>query len=285
MVADAVTGAYPPNADDPVAHLLVSYYAQARTHEKIEATDFTVELHEPRISTKDAVFRMRVNLARQFPPLEVRWIEQRGEDEVEKTKAYRVEASDIREKWNPQVVNVPIWRVIYQPGQKGAYKYVREFLATDGTVLMDEMAKCMLCNAPTIAICDSCGLTACENHINSCRTCGQFFCNNDSTNCVNCKSSFCKPHAIGQACVTCSGFVCSTDDVRCVACNGTICKEHTETCAECQRNVCEEHAVEARYFGAKKTFCSEPCHSKYGADYKQQGVLGKLGKIAARKHK
>jgi hypothetical protein len=283
MVADAITGAYPASSDDPVAHILVTRYTDAKKHDRIEEDGFAAEILEPRIRTQETLYKMRVDLAREIPPLEVSWTEHRDDEPVERTKAYRIEASDIRERWSG-IVNVPIWHVLYQPGQKGAYKYVRELLATDGTTLKDDMAECKICNEPTVGVCADCGLVACEDHINTCSTCSELFCDGDSKQCVNCKSLFCNEHAVGQFCLTCGGFVCSKDDVRCVTCNGTVCEEHSIECAKCGKPVCEEHQVTARYVGVKKRFCSDRCHSEYDMEYKQKGVLGKLSKVAKRTH-
>jgi hypothetical protein len=279
-VIDGVTGNYPPSEDDPVLHLLASEYRDALKKHTIEEDGFTAEVHDPKLNVQEMVYKMRVDLARSIEPMEVTWTVRRGDEEYEESKSIPVTPSDIREIHKPVMVNVPIWHLRYK---LGPYSYVREFLATDGAILKDEMAKCALCEEPTEAVCKDCGILACKDHINTCKACGELFCQNHLTQCVNCKSLFCKQHAIGQPCLTCGGFVCSTDDVRCSTCKKTLCEEHTIQCVQCKKPICEDHQVAARYVGVKKRFCSEDCHTKYHDTYKQKGVLGKLGKVAGRK--
>lgn len=278
-VADGVTGHY-LGKDDSTAHLLVSHYRDALKKQTIDEEDFTVEVHEARLNVQEMVYKMRVDLARSIQPLEITWTERRGDEEFERSKSIPVTPSDIREIHKPVIVNVPIWHILYKLGD---HNYVREFLATDGTVIKDEMAKCMSCDGPTVAVCKTCGTLACEDHINTCKACGELFCQNHSTQCVNCGSLFCKQHAVGQPCLSCGRFVCSADDTRCSKCNRTICKEHTIECVQCKKPICKDDQVQVRYVGVKKRFCSETCHTSYDDEYKQKGVFGKLGKVARRK--
>lgn len=279
-VSDGITGHYLPSEDDPILNLLISHYRDALKKHTVEEEGFTVEVHDPKLSVQEMVYKMRVDLARSIEPMEVTWTVRRGDEEYEESKLIPVTPSDIREIHKPAIVNVPIWHLRYK---LGPYNYVREFLATDGTVLKDEMAKCALCEEPTVAVCKDCGIVACEDHINTCKVCSELFCQDHSTQCVNCESLFCKQHAVGQSCLTCGGFVCSADDVRCSTCHRTICEEHRIECVQCKRSTCKEHQVEGRYVGVKRRFCSENCHTKYDEEYKQKSVFGKLGKVARRK--
>jgi hypothetical protein len=280
LVADAITGRYlDQNQANPVANVVIAHYTDAVSHHKLQEDGFTVEALEPKVNKQEMVYKMRVDLARNTPPLELDWTEYRGEEEIERSKTIEVTPSDIREM-RSFIVNVPVWHIRYQ---LGSYTYIREFLATDGAPLRDDMAQCTICQNPTVALCKSCGLVACDDHINVCKTCGELFCGSDSVQCVSCRSLFCRQHSVGQPCLTCGKFVCSADDVRCVTCQKTICEEHTVRCVQCAKTVCEEHQVESRYVGVKKKFCSETCHIKYDEEYKQVGVFGKLGKVARRK--
>jgi hypothetical protein len=279
-IADGVTGHYFPHEDHPIVHLLSGQYQDAWKKHTVEEDGFTVEVHDPKLNVQEMVYKMRVDLARSIEPLEVTWTVRRGDEEHEESKSIPITPSDIREIHKPAIVNVPIWHVIYS---LGPYKYTREFLATDGAVLKDEMAKCMLCKEPTAAVCKDCGILACEDHIRTCQTCQELFCQSHSIQCVNCMSLFCKEHAVGEPCLTCGGFVCAADDVRCSNCNKTICAQHTIECVQCEKPICETHQVAVRYVGIKKRFCSEDCHRKYDLEYRQKGVFGKIGKVARRR--
>ena len=223
-------------------------------------------------------YRARVDGAKLVRPLEVRWTTRRGDQEHEHTRTIEVTPSDLRER-HSALVNVPIWNLSYR---EGVHSYVREYFATTGVALRDDMANCLQCKRPTVAICSKCGLTACSDHIVECATCARLFCHDDSTVCVNCKRAFCKTDSKGAFCVTCGGFVCAMDDVRCVNSNSPVCNEHAIACDECGNIVCDSHKIQQRYLGSRKRFCSEKCQSKYDSDYKQKGVLGKLGKVAKR---
>jgi hypothetical protein len=252
------------------------HYTEAMKHYPIDEEDFTVERQEPKVNKQEMVYKMRVDAARSIEPRKVRWCDAEGNKH---SKTIDVSVSDLRELFS-SFIEVPIWHITYS---LGAYKYRREFFATDSVTLRDDMISCVICKKPTVAICTKCGATLCEEHYYQCKTCDQFFCETDSVRCVNCQSSFCKEHSIGSACIKCGGFVCSDDDVRCSTCNGTICQEHTTICVVCGKPACDEHKVEARYVGIKKRFCSDLCHKKYDKEYKQSGTLGKLGKAMKRR--
>jgi hypothetical protein len=281
-VVDGVTGHYSPSEEHPIARLLDSHYRDALTEGTINEEGFTTEVHESKLNIQEMVYKMRVDIARSIEPIELTWTVRRGDEEYEESKSIPITTNDIREIHKPAIVNVPIWHVFYKIG---SHEYVREFLATDGAVLKDEMARCTLCGKPTVAVCkhEECGILACEDHIGICKTCGESFCQDHLIQCINCKSLFCEQHAVGQPCVTCGRFVCSKDDTRCSTCNKTICGEHKIECVQCNKTVCEEHQIASRYVGVKKRFCSEDCHTKYDLEYRQKGVLGKIGKVARRK--
>jgi hypothetical protein len=278
MLVDAINGKY-ANENSPLFHLVTTRWTDAIKHYAIEEEGFVADIQEPKINKQEMTHKMRIDLARSIEPMEVTWTEYRGEEKIGRSKIVEVTPSDIREL-SSVIVNVPLWEVTYK---LVAYNYHRSFFATDGSVMKDEMAECMICKEPTVAVCKSCGSVVCEDHTRTCKTCEELFCDNDAIQCANCKSMFCKPHAKGERCVTCEAFVCAADDARCVACKKTVCSEHTISCIQCGKTVCKDHQVEVRYMAVKNRFCSDPCHSKYDAEYRQKGMLGKLGKAVKRK--
>jgi len=274
-ICNGITGKSVGEGDE-VVPLLRDHYGEALKDGVIEEDGFTAEIYEPKINKQEMTYKLRVDAARSIEPLEVTWTTRRGS---RTHRTVEVTPNDLREL-HSAIINVPIWNVSYH---LGVYDYMREYFATTGIPMKDDMARCLQCKQPTVAVCMKCGVTACSEHVRECRTCGQLFCYGDSLNCANCKSVFCKSDAKGQFCVTCGSFVCSNDDVRCTTCNSTTCGEHTIRCVECAKPVCEEHPIQVRYVGIKKRFCSEDCQSQYDAEYKQKGLLGKLGKVAKRK--
>lgn len=274
---NGITGK-PVSSDDPVRQLLREHYGEALKDGLIEEDGFSTEIHEPKINKQEMTYKLRVDAARSIHPLEVSWTTRRGDEEEEHTRTVEVTPNDLREL-HSAMINVPIWQASYHIG---IHDYVREYFATTGMWTRDDMAYCLQCKQPTAAVCTKCGMVACLDHIRECKTCGQLFCYEDSVSCVNCSSIFCKAEAKGQFCMTCGGFVCSSDDVRCTTCNSTICGEHAIRCIECGRPVCEQHQIDVRYVGVKKRFCSENCHSKFDSEYREKGVLGKLGKAVKR---
>ena len=276
-VCDGITGKQ-SSPDDPVTVLLRDHYGEALKDGVIEEDDFSAEIREAKINKQEMTYKLRVDAARSIQPLEVSWTTRRGGEEKEHTRTVEVTVNDLREL-HSAMISVPIWYASYH---LGVHDYVREYFATTGTTIKDDMAYCLQCKKPTVAVCAKCGIVACADHIRECKTCEQLFCYEDSVICVSCSSTYCKAEAKGKFCMTCGGFVCTNDDVRCTTCNSTICEEHTIKCIECGKPVCEEHQIDVRYVGVKKRFCSENCHSSYDSEYKQKGVLGKLGKVAKR---
>jgi Holliday junction resolvase-like predicted endonuclease len=63
------------------------------------------------------------------------------------------------------MVYVPKWDLQYESGQR---TYQRRMIASSGSVIEDDLAKCVKCNIrhhPTAAVCDVCGATLCEDHV------------------------------------------------------------------------------------------------------------------------
>jgi hypothetical protein len=56
------------------------------------------------------------------------------------------------------------------------YTYVRQCLASTGTIAVDQTASCLLCRNPAILVCENCGGIACESHGKNCIVCGKNLC-------------------------------------------------------------------------------------------------------------
>jgi hypothetical protein len=276
-ICNAVTGRQ-LKQEDQISSVVKEHYGEALKDGVISEDNFTAEIHESKINRQEMTYKLRVDAAKSIEPLEVSWTTHRGEEEEEHTRTIELGPNDLRELQSA-IVNVPIWNVSYR---LMSYTYIREYFATTGETIRDDLAFCLTCKNQTTAVCTSCGIASCAEHIRACKTCTQLFCYDDSLRCVNCGSVFCKSDAKGIPCITCGGFVCSDDDVRCITCNSTICNDHKIACIQCGKTVCEKHEIAARYVAVKKKFCSENCHLEFDLEYKKEGVFGKLGKVAKR---
>lgn len=274
FVYDGVTGKGVPR-EDHVFEVVRNYYGDALKQDTVEEKGFTVQSFEPKINRQAMLYKMRIDGARSFGTQTRTYKVETNEGEEEREIPVEVTSNDLREVMS-DIIAVPMWRVEYRVKDR---TYLREFFATDGFVVRDDMALCITCGEKTTAICTKCGSTICPSHTIECRTCGDLFCSSDSVRCVKCESSYCKTHAVGSYCVTCGSFMDSPCVVQCVTCNAAVCSSHAIACARCGRVVCPSHTVEARYMLVKKQFCGESCHKAYDAEYRQKGVLGKIGRV------
>jgi len=277
MVCDATTGKSIAQ-NDPVFQVVRNHYGEAYKHHTIDEEDFTVEVADPKIDRQGMTYRMRVDAVRLVQPITATYTVLNRQTEEEEEHEMRVVAtpSDLRELFS-DIIQVPIWHVVYHLKEKS---YVREFFATNGSSIRDDMRYCLLCKEKeTVAVCTKCGSTICAEHMLRCKTCGELFCANDSLKCVKCLSSYCKDHATGSFCVTCGTFMDTPCTVHCSVCNGPLCPAHVISCVNCGKHVCPKHLVEARYMLVKKQFCGDSCHKTYDAEYRQKGVLGKIGRV------
>ena len=274
FVYDAVTGKS-VSSEDHTFGVVRNYYGDALKQDVIEEEGFAVQSYEPKINRQAMLYKMRIDGARSFASQTRTYSVDTEEGTEERELPVTVASNDLREVMN-DIIAVPMWRLEYRVKDR---TYLREFFATDGFVVRDDMATCIICGEGTTAICPRCGSTICSSHTIQCRICGDLFCDSDSVRCVKCESSYCKAHAVGTYCVTCGCFMDSPCALYCVACNASICPNHAVPCARCGKVVCPSHVVEARYMLVKKQFCGESCHNVYDAEYRQKGVLGKIGRV------
>jgi len=162
-----------------------------------------------------------------------------------------------------EIIRYPIWHMTYET--YGPFNYERDYLGTDGTVIKDEMALCLICGSrPTSYLCKACGIAICENHAVRCSVCGEYFCLNESTLCVDCGKGFCISHAPPYKCRICGGTICDDDYKTCVVCGQPVCSQHSVKCENCGRIVCKDHALKKRKYLIKTIyFCSQECMNAY----------------------
>jgi len=273
FVYDAVTGKS-VSPEDHAFEVVRNYYGDALKQDVIEEEGFTIQSHDPKINRQAMLYKMRIDGARSFGTQTRTYTVDTEEGTEEREVPVTVTSNDLREVMNDMIV-VPMWHVEYKVKDR---TYLREFFATDGFAMRDDMALCIVCGDKTIAVCTRCGSTICSSHTVGCRTCGDLFCNSDSVRCVKCESSYCRTHAVGSQCVTCGSFMDSPCVLHCVTCNAAVCPDHAVTCARCGKVVCPSHMVKARYMLVKKQFCGDSCHEAYDTEYRQKGVLGKIGR-------
>lgn len=78
------------------------------------------------------------------------------------------------------LLHVPIVTVDLAAGARSYRKIVQ---GASGKIIWDESAKCLHCENPSRAICETCGTTVCDEHLRRCSSCQKHLC----TDCVQTK--------------------------------------------------------------------------------------------------
>jgi hypothetical protein len=141
------------------------------------------------------------------------------------------------------VVVVPKWSVEFD---SLGINYVKEILACSGTTLEDTLSYCPrhfklgaieIAPKRSVAVCEVCGESLCENHIWRCPTCGKWLCEEHGIACSSCQTRFCKEH-ITKTCPICETAVCDACITVCPICNTQYGKNHSVVCDRCNSIVC-----------------------------------------------
>ncbi len=141
------------------------------------------------------------------------------------------------------IVVVPRWSIDFDSSNT---VYKREVLACSGTVLEDTMKYCprhwkigafSLSSKMTVAVCEICGTTLCENHVSPCPICGRWLCEDDGSLCSVCGRTYCKEH-LATTCSICGSKICASCTFVCPGCKRLVGKNHETVCDECGKTEC-----------------------------------------------
>jgi hypothetical protein len=156
--------------------------------------------------------------------------------------SYTPKKTDIRIIRKEMVV-IPRWSVEFD---SLGTRYAREILACSGTVLEDTLSYCpkhfklgaiRIVSKKTVAVCEICGQSLCEDHVRRCPTCSKWLCEEHGIDCGVCENRFCKEH-ISLTCPICDASICTSCAITCPICNVKYGKNHAVTCDKCRTLVC-----------------------------------------------
>ncbi|RLG19138.1 hypothetical protein DRN63_00225 [Nanoarchaeota archaeon] len=237
-----------------------------------DCKSYRVEAVEPRISKSVLLQKAKLEIANR---LTLKAKHKLSTGEV-KTYSRRVRPEKVRIV-RARLIKLPIWRVTYWT--RGSFTYERIYLGTDGTVLKDDMEKCLFCKSSassfppfsliskpkqTNYLCEACGAAICRDHAIRCSVCGKYFCPKHSIRCIECGEGFCINHAPQYICRVCGGVLCQNDYRICAVCGQAVCPRDSVACENCGRIVCKDHAIRGRKHLFKKIyFCSQRCKEEY----------------------
>lgn len=162
------------------------------------------------------------------------------------------------------IVVVPRWSVDFD---SLGTSYTKEILAYSGTVLEDTLSYCpkhfklgaiTLISKKTIAVCEVCGQSLCEDHIKRCPTCNKWLCEEHGTECSVCQNRFCVDH-ITLTCSVCNSPICNSCVTTCPVCNAQYGKDHAVTCNQCGTLVCPNCVITTGFI--RKTRTCKKCAS------------------------
>ncbi|MDE2588656.1 MAG: restriction endonuclease [Patescibacteria group bacterium] len=258
--------------DNLIFDHIEKYRHHAESRQKIQETDFTVTIEEPRININEIIKIIKDDIVSQN---EIRTT-YTDANQQRRQIIVRPKPSDIRIP-RTDIIYVPIWSVTFQFGNKS---YKRTYFAYDGTTITDEMANCSICKNPTTAICTECYSTICEKHMEKCSVCDAILCENNAHICIECNNAFCSKDKPEHSCVVCKSVLCEKcDKTLCSECKHSVCSKHSKSCVECTNIVCETHVISKSFALVPKKFCNNECVRHYEEDYKSQGKFGKFKKI------
>ncbi len=155
--------------------------------------------------------------------------------------------SDVR-ILSKDVVIVPRWSIEFESFKR---TYRREVLACSEVVLEDTLLYCpkhfrigsiSLTQKPSIAVCEVCGESLCEDHVKRCAICNKWLCEEDGFECEACKNRFCKEHE-HLKCPICNGQICYSCVKTCQICHTSYSPNHSVICDKCKRKLCPNCVV------------------------------------------
>jgi hypothetical protein len=141
------------------------------------------------------------------------------------------------------IVLVPRWSADFDAF---GMSYNKEILGCSGMPLEDTLSLCpkhfkigaiAIVSKRAIAVCETCGLSLCEDHVKQCPVCNKWLCEEHGVECSECKKRFCKEH-IAMICPTCGSPLCDSCATVCPICNKKYGKHHAVSCDQCGTIVC-----------------------------------------------
>jgi len=258
IIYDAYTGKE-VKRDDVIYRNLKEFSSEVVDEYLFECDTYDVKVPEIAINKSAFIQKAKIEVSRNL------FLE--GEYELSSGEIKRIVRQIKPEKikiLKSEIIRLPIWHMMYET--HGPFNYERQYLGTDGTVIKDEMALCLICKSkPTSYLCKACGIAICENHAIQCSVCEEYFCLNEAVLCVECGRGFCMDHAPPYRCKVCNEVLCNDDYKVCVVCGQPVCSQHSVRCEVCGNIVCRDHALKKKKYLIKTIyFCSQECMSAYG---------------------
>lgn len=146
------------------------------------------------------------------------------------------------------VIIIPRWSIDFDSLGRG---YKKEILACSGTILEDTLSYCpkhfkigalTIISKKTIAVCEICGQSLCEDHVKRCPVCNKWLCEDHGIECSECHNRFCKEH-INLTCPICNLPLCNSCMIICPICNRHYGRKHAVKCDKCNILVCPDCVV------------------------------------------
>jgi hypothetical protein len=156
------------------------------------------------------------------------------------------------------IVLVPRWSAEFDAL---GMSYNKEILGCSGVSLEDTLSFCpkhfkigaiSIVSKRTTAVCETCGLSLCEDHVKQCPICNKWLCEEHGVECSECKKRFCKEH-ITVICPICRSPICDSCILVCPICNTKYGKHHAVECDQCGAIVCPNCVITAGIIRKKRT--------------------------------
>jgi hypothetical protein len=215
--------------------------------------DYRASKLKPAISLKQAL-QAAIDFIMQTHTYEIEYTTKDGEDH---SITYVPKRSEIR-ILRKDVVIVPRWSIEFEAFNKG---YRREVLACSGFILEDTMLYCpnhfqigafRFSKKQAIAVCEVCGQSLCEDHVQLCPICNKWLCEEDGIECAICRKRFCHEHRL-LTCPICGAPICNSCAEVCPICHVTYGANHAVVCDQCKQTVCPNCIVTTGFIRKSRT--------------------------------
>ena len=206
--------------------------------------DYTVTNLKPQVTPSQAT-ESSINFIIEKNTTEVRYQPESEDDEYStgsESVTFIPKKRDIR-IIRKDIVLVPKWSAEFDAF---GIIYNKEILGCSGVPLEDTISFCpkhlkigaiSIISKRTIAVCEVCGLSLCEDHVKQCPICNKWLCEEHGAQCSECKKQFCKEH-IAMICPICGSPLCDACATVCPICNRKYGRHHAVSCDQCRTIIC-----------------------------------------------
>jgi len=221
--------------------------------------DYTVTNLKPVVTSRQAT-ELCINFIIEKNTTEVTYYpksEDEGYFQESKSLTYIPKRRDISIR-RKDIVLLPRWSADFDAF---GMSYNKEILGCSGASLEDTLSFCpkhfkigaiSIISKRAIAVCESCGLSLCEDHVKQCPICNKWLCEDHGVECSECKKRFCKEH-IPMICPICASPLCDSCATICPICNTKYGKRHAVSCDQCGKMVCPNCVTTTGLIKKKRT--------------------------------